>query len=162
MATLNTGASGLFVQQRVGQFGQLFSLYKIRTLIGENHGDVLAIARDKTAFGGWLRKTKLDELPQLFNVLKGDMSWVGPRPDVPGYADKLVGEDRIILELKPGVTGPATLKYKDEDAILLQQDNPLEYNDTVIWPDKVAINKAYLEHWSLQKDMKYMLQSVFG
>jgi lipopolysaccharide/colanic/teichoic acid biosynthesis glycosyltransferase len=95
-------------------------------------------------------------------VLKGDMSWVGPRPDVPGYADLLKGDDRIILQLKPGVTGPATLKYKQEDALLLKQENPLAYNDTVIWPDKVAINKAYIQEWSLQKDIKYLLQSVFG
>lgn len=162
IATVHTRASGLFVQERVGQFGKLFKLYKIRTLSGTNHKDVLEIQKATTPLGRWLRTTKLDELPQLFNVLMGDMSWVGPRPDVPGYADMLEGEDRIILALKPGVTGPATLKYKDEDAVLLKQENPLVYNDTVIWPDKVAINKAYLIEWSLQKDIQYLLRSVFG
>lgn len=161
-ATLNIGASGLFVQTRIGQFGAPFRLYKIRTLKGAAHKDVVAIKKNETTFGRWLRRSKLDELPQVFNVLKGDMSWVGPRPDVPGYADVLQGEDREILSLKPGITGPATLKYKNEEALLLQQINPLQYNDTVIWPDKVLINKKYSKNWSLKKDMKYVLQSVFG
>ena len=161
MATAVTGASGLFVQRRIGQFGIPFKLYKIRSLKGVNHKDVVAMKASETAFGSWLRRSKLDELPQLFNVLKGDMSWVGPRPDVPGYADALVGDDRLLLQLKPGITGPATLKYKNEDAVLLQQEQPLVYNDTVIWPDKVAINKKYMEDWSMQKDMAYIVQSLF-
>ena len=109
-----------------------------------------------------MRKTKLDELPQLFNVLKGDMSWVGPRPDIPGYADRLEGDDRNILALKPGITGPATLKYKQEDRILLAQENPLHYNDTVIWPDKVQLNLKYLNDWSLSKDIGYIVRSFTG
>ncbi|MAZ72145.1 MAG: sugar transferase [Flavobacteriaceae bacterium] len=162
IATLVTGANGLFVQTRIGQFGKAFQLYKIRSLRGTSHRDIVAIKNSTTAFGRWLRNSKLDELPQLFNVLKGEMSWVGPRPDVPGYADKLKGEDRVILNLKPGITGPATLKYKHEDAILLQQKEPLQYNDTVLWPDKVQINKAYIKNWSLKADVSYILQSVFG
>lgn len=162
IASFNTGKNGLFVQKRIGYLGHAFHLYKIRTLKGANHIDVVAIKNSETAFGRWLRHTKLDELPQVFNVIKGDMSWVGPRPDVPGYADKLVEEDRIILQVKPGITGPATLKYKNEDRLLLQQENPLEYNDTVIWPDKVKINKAYVAQWSLAKDINYLWTSVFN
>ena len=162
LASVVTKANGLFVQTRIGQFGEPFQLYKIRTLKGVNHTDVVAIKNSETPFGSWLRRSKLDELPQLWNVLKGEMSWVGPRPDVPGYADMLEGDDRSILSLKPGITGPATLKYKNEEELLLEQPNPLEYNDTVIWPDKVQMNKNYSKNWSLKRDMKYVLQSVFG
>lgn len=162
MASFNTGKNGLFVQKRIGYLGNAFHLYKIRTLKGANHIDVVAIKNSETGFGRWLRQTKLDELPQIFNVIKGEMSWVGPRPDVSGYADKLNDEDRIILAVKPGITGPATLKYKNEDGLLLKQDNPLEYNDTVIWPDKVKINKAYVAQWSLGKDINYLWTSVFN
>lgn len=161
-ATVVTRANGLFVQIRIGQFGKPFKLYKIRSLKGTGHKDIVAIKNSETAFGRWLRRSKLDELPQLFNVLKGEMSWVGPRPDVPGYADMLEGDDRSMLDLKPGITGPATLKYKNEEEVLVQQPDPLEYNDTVIWPDKVQINKNYSKNWSLIRDMKYVLQSVFG
>jgi lipopolysaccharide/colanic/teichoic acid biosynthesis glycosyltransferase len=162
LASFSTGKNGLFVQNRIGLHGNSFRLYKIRTLKGANHPDINAIKENETRLGRWLRKTKLDELPQIFNVLKGDMSWVGPRPDIAGYADQLTGEDRIILKIKPGITGPATLKYKNEDALLLKQNNPLQYNDTVIWPDKVKINKAYVAQWSLGKDIKYLWTSVFN
>jgi lipopolysaccharide/colanic/teichoic acid biosynthesis glycosyltransferase len=160
--TISTGKNGLFVQNRVGYRGELFRLYKIRTLRGSGHKDAIEIHQNETKFGRWLRINKLDELPQVFNVLIGNMSWVGPRPDIPGYADKLEGEDRIILSVKPGITGPATLKYKNEDKILMILDNPLEYNDTVIWPDKVAINKLYVEHWSFRKDVYYLIASLFN
>ena len=162
LASFSTGRNGLFVQYRIGLHGNTFRLYKIRTLKGANHQDINAIKDSETSLGRWMRKTKLDELPQIFNVLKGDMSWVGPRPDIAGYADKLMGDDRIILNVKPGITGPATLKYKNEDAILLKQKNPLEYNDTVIWPDKIKINKTYVTQWSLKKDIKYLWTSVFN
>ena len=162
IAAIVTEKNGLFVQTRIGQFGKPFQLYKIRTLKGTGHMDIVAIKDSETAFGTWLRRSKLDELPQVFNVLKGDMSWVGPRPDVPGYADVLEGDDRSVLLLKPGITGPATLKYKDEEALLLQQENPLQYNDTVIWPDKVQINKKYSKTWTLKTDVIYIFQSVFG
>lgn len=162
ISTVVLRRNGLFVQKRIGQYGKPFKLYKIRSLKGANHADIVAIKNSETAYGAWLRSTKLDELPQLFNVLTGTMSWVGPRPDIPGYADLLEGEERKILELKPGITGPATLKYKNEDQLLLLQKNPLQYNDTVIWPDKVAINKAYSEQWSLQKDISYISKSIFS
>jgi len=162
IASIDTKATGLFVQERVGRQGTLFKLYKIRTLKGKRHTSVKEIKANETTFGRWLRSSKLDELPQLFNVLEGTMSWVGPRPDVKGYADELAAEDRIILSIRPGVTGPATIKYKNEEAILLTQENPNEYNDLVIWPDKVKINKEYVHHWSLWKDVRYLWFSIAG
>ena len=162
ISTIDTGKNGLFVQKRIGRYGKPFNLIKIRSLKGSDHQDAIEIRDNETVFGSWLRRSKLDELPQLINVLWGDMSLVGPRPDVPGYADCLSEEDKIILSIKPGLTGPATLKYKDEDRILLEQDDPKKYNDEVIWPDKVAINKEYIQNWSLQKDIGYLLASVKG
>jgi lipopolysaccharide/colanic/teichoic acid biosynthesis glycosyltransferase len=159
--TVSTGRFGIYRQERIGQYGKPFTLYKLRTLKEGIHKDVREIKENETAIGGWLRKTKLDELPQIYNILKGEMSWVGPRPDIRGYADELEGEDRIILTLKPGLTGPATLKYKNEEQLLLNKEDPLQYNDDVIWPDKVEINKEYINNWSLQKDIKYILASVF-
>jgi lipopolysaccharide/colanic/teichoic acid biosynthesis glycosyltransferase len=160
LAWLDTGKNGVFVQKRIGYQGKIFNVYKLRTLKGTAHKDALEIHEDETRFGRWLRRSKLDELPQLFNVLKGDMSWVGPRPDIPGYADTLEGEDRIVLTVLPGITGPATLKYKNEDILLLEQKNPLAYNDTVLWPDKVAINKDYVKNWSFWKDIGYLWRSI--
>jgi lipopolysaccharide/colanic/teichoic acid biosynthesis glycosyltransferase len=162
VASFSTRKDGLFVQRRIGYLGKEFNLYKIRSLKGDDHTDIVAIKQSETRFGKWLRITKLDELPQIFNVLNGDMSWVGPRPDVPGYADRLEGDDRIILNVKPGITGPATIKYKNEDNILLKQENPKRYNDEVIWPDKVKINKEYVKNWSLWKDVGYLWASLVG
>ncbi|MCK4713179.1 MAG: sugar transferase, partial [Marinosulfonomonas sp.] len=113
-----------------------------------------------TRWGAFFRRWKLDELPQLWNVLKGDMSFVGPRPDVPGYLDQLSGEGKILLELRPGITGPASLKYRDEETILAQVDDPKAYNDEVIWPDKVAINIDYYRNWSLKADLIYILKTL--
>ena len=160
LATVSTAQNGWFIQERIGRHGKPFNLYKFRSLKGSNHEDIRDMEAQKTIVGHWLRSTKLDELPQLFNVLKGDMSWVGPRPDVPGYADLLEGDDRDILTLRPGITGPATLKYKNEDRILLLQHDPTEYNNMVIWPDKVSINKTYLQNWSLKKDFQTLIASV--
>ena len=115
-----------------------------------------------TLFGQFLRQYKLDELPQLFNVIKGDMSLVGPRPDVEGYADALTGEDRMILDIKPGITGPATLKYKNEEALLMEQEDPQTYNDLVIWKDKVEINKKYIKNWSLIGDIHIIIKTFFN
>jgi lipopolysaccharide/colanic/teichoic acid biosynthesis glycosyltransferase len=160
LATVSTAQNGWFIQERIGRYGKPFQLFKIRSLKGSNHEDIREMEAKKTLVGHWLRSTKLDELPQLFNVLKGDMSLVGPRPDVPGYADLLEGDDRDILTLRPGITGPATLKYKNEDRILLLQHDPTEYNNMVIWPDKVSINKTYLQNWSLKKDIQILIASV--
>ena len=115
-----------------------------------------------TPLGAKLRRYKLDELPELWNVLVGEMSFVGPRPDVPGYADQLQGNNRRILELRPGITGPASLKYRDEEEILAQVDNPQEYNDNVIYPDKIRLNLFYLDHYSFVKDIQMIVCTVLG
>ena len=115
-----------------------------------------------TPLGAKLRKYKLDELPELWNVLKGDMSFVGPRPDIPGYADALVGEDREMLQLRPGITGPATLKYRNEEELLASVEDPQKYNDEVIFPDKVRINRYYLHHYSFWLDIKMIFATVLG
>ncbi len=113
-----------------------------------------------TKIGRFLRKTKLDELPQLWNVLIGDMSLVGPRPDVPGYADKLKGEDRIVLTVRPGITGPASLYFKNEETLLAKQNDPKRYNDEVIWPQKVKINRNYILEYSFKKDLMYIFKTI--
>ena len=155
-----------YIAPRVGQYGRLFNLFKFRTMfVGadkEKEGSVTVDGDCRiTPIGRILRKTKIDELPSLINVLKGEMSFVGPRPDVPGYADKLEGENRKVLELKPGITGPATLKYANEEEILSQVENPIAYNDEVIFPDKVRINLAYLENINFLTDLKLIFSTVF-
>ncbi|MBQ9522421.1 MAG: sugar transferase [Paludibacteraceae bacterium] len=154
----------LFKQQRVGKDGRLFTIYKFRTMSVSHSGSTVSVAGEAriTPLGATLRKYKLDELPELWNVLIGDMSFVGPRPDVPGYADKLQGEDRIILTLRPGITGPATLKYRNEEELLATVDNPQQYNDEVIYPDKVRINRQYAEHISLVTDIKIILATLLN
>lgn len=158
-ALIDVGHFGWFQQLRVGQDGKLFYMYKIRTLKAGKYC-LGALDHHASAYGRFLRRTKLDELPQLFNVLFGAMSFVGPRPDIQGFADELIGEDRIILKVKPGVTGPATLKYKDEEQLLAMQSDPETYNRTIIWVDKVEINKKYVQNWSFSLDLKYILQSI--
>nr|WP_299396693.1 sugar transferase [uncultured Gelidibacter sp.] len=159
IASIDTKASGWFLQERIGQYGKPFKIFKIRSLKSGVHrlGNMDVYA---SSFGSFLRTYKLDELPQLFNVLKGDMSFVGPRPDLPGFADVLEGEDRIILEIKPGITGPATLKYRDEELILAKQLDPDTYNRSIIWSDKVEINKKYIKNYSFYLDLIYLLKSI--
>lgn len=154
----------IFKQKRVGKDGRLFTMYKFRSMTVGHGGSSVSVAGESriTPLGRKLRKYKLDELPELWNVLIGDMSFVGPRPDVPGYADKLVGEDRLILKLRPGITGPASLKYRNEEELLAQVDNPQQYNDEVIYPDKVKINLDYYYHHSLIGDIKLIIQTVCG
>ena len=154
----------LFKQKRVGKDGILFEMVKFRTMTVNHDGSSISVAGESriTPLGAVLRHYKIDELPELWNVLKGDMSFVGPRPDVPGYADKLEGEDREILLLRPGITGPASLKYRNEEELLATKNNPQEYNDKVIYPDKVRINRYYLHHLSLLTDMKIILCTVTG
>ncbi|MBR4678303.1 MAG: sugar transferase [Bacteroidales bacterium] len=158
------GGSVLFKQQRVGQNGKLFTMVKFRSMIVNHSGSTVSVAGESriTPLGSKLRKYKLDELPELWNVLKGDMSFVGPRPDVPGYADNLQGEDREILKLKPGITGPASLKYRNEEELLALQSNPKEYNDTVIYPDKIKINLYYYRNYSFVTDIKIIFCTVLG
>ncbi len=161
--TLDTGCNGMFVQVRVGRYGRLFKVYKIRTMRPDRLLDsTVTTSRDPriTRIGRMMRRLKLDELPQLFNVLIGDISLVGPRPDVPGYADTLSGEDRLVLSVRPGLTGPATLKYRDEETLLASVANPERYNREVIYPDKVAINKDYVCNYSFLKDLRYILRTL--
>ena len=164
LSTISTGKFGLYTQLRVGKFGKTFTMFKIRTMKGIDDGLFITLKNDKriTPIGKFLREFKLDELPQLFNVLMGNMSLVGPRPDVVGYADKLVGDDRIILNVKPGITGPATLKFKNEEELLAKQSDPLQYNDEVIWKEKIKINKNYIKNWTFKGDLKFILRTFFG
>ena len=165
VATADTRANGFFTQERVGRYGRRFSVVKLRTMrVDPAMSTTVTTASDAriTPVGRLLRRAKLDELPQLINVLKGDMSFVGPRPDVPGFADTLEGEDRIILTVRPGITGPATLKYRDEEALLAGADDPEAYNRDVIYPDKVRINREYVENWSFRRDLRYIWRTVAG
>ena len=154
----------LFVQQRVGRNGKLFRCHKFRSMTVGHGGSSVSVAGEAriTPLGAKLRKYKLDELPELWDVLIGTMSFVGPRPDVPGYADKLQGEDRIVLTLRPGITGPATLKYRNEEELLATVKDPIRYNDEVIYPDKVRINRYYAEHYSFIKDIQMIFCTVLG
>ena len=154
----------IFTQKRVGQHGRLFTMYKFRSMMINHSGSSISVQGESriTPLGAKLRKYKLDELPELWNVLIGDMSFVGPRPDVPGYADKLEGENRRVLLLKPGITGPASLKYRNEEELLAEQDDPQKYNDEVLFPDKVRINIEYLDNWSFWYDIKIIIYTIFG
>ena len=180
------GGPVLFVQKRVGKDGRLFDCHKFRTMTVKHNGSTVSVAGDSriTPLGAKLRHYKLDELPGLWDVLIGNMSFVGPRPDVPGYADTLVGEDREILKLRPGITGPATLKYRLEDEMIAEYLKKMKneelrvkhavptgltdeqlaiwYNDNIIYPDKVRINRYYLHHYSFAKDSQMLLCTVFG
>ena len=160
ISSFETKQFGLFTQNRVGKKGKLFKIYKIRTIKGTSKSTITTNQHQVTKIGKILRGYKLDELPQLFNILKGEMSFVGPRPDVEGYADKLVGEDRIMLNVKPGITGPAQLKYRNEENVLSKVKDPIMYNDTVLWPDKVRINIEYVKNWSFKRDLVYMFKTI--
>ncbi len=165
VASIETKSFGLFIQKRIGKDGEPFNVFKIKTMKKLDGVDTTVTTSNDmriTKSGAFFRKTKIDELPQLFNVLFGSMSFVGPRPDVEGYADKLEGEDRAILTIRPGITGPASIKYKNEEEILAKQPNPKEYNDKVIWPDKVAINLQYIKEWSFKKDIEYIIKTIRG
>ena len=155
----------LFLQERIGQYGKPFEIYKIRTMkddVDDNYVFVTTANDERIlSFGKFLRKTKLDEIVELVNVLKGEMSLVGPRPDVAGYADKLTGEDRKILELRPGITGPASLKYINEEVLLAKVDDPKKYNDEIIYPDKVKINLEYYYNRSFWGDIKIIFKTIF-
>lgn len=157
--------SFLYRQVRIGKDAKPFRIFKIRTMREESEAEGTVTTADDPRvlpFGRWLRESKVDTFFELFNILIGDMSFVGPRPDVPGYADKLIGDDRKILELRPGLTGPASIKYRHEDRILAAQPDPKKYNDEVIWPDKVKINLEYYEKWSLWLDISILWKTIFG
>ncbi len=160
---MTSGGPVFFRQKRVGQFGGTFVLVKFRTMTADHgNGSTVTVRGDSriTAFGKFLRRSKLDEYPQLWNVLKGDMSLVGPRPDVPGYYDQLKGDDRRILGLRPGITGPSTLKYAAEEELLARQPDPERYNDEILFPDKVRMNLQYLDHCSLARDVALIWETM--
>jgi lipopolysaccharide/colanic/teichoic acid biosynthesis glycosyltransferase len=164
-ATISTRKPGVFVQKRVGRGGRLFPIVKVRTMrqtTGRETSVTTACDERITRVGRFLRLTKLDELPQLLNVLAGHMSLVGPRPDVPGFADALQGPDRIILEVRPGITGPASLAFRDEEALLEAQEDPERFNREVLFPEKVRLNRAYVEDYSIRKDVGYLLRSILA
>ena len=144
---------GLYAQERIGKNGKPFIIFKIRSL-HDNESQ-------KSKFGSFIRKHKLDEWPQVINVLNGDMSLVGPRPDLLGFADQLKGENKIILSIKPGITGPASIRFKNEEFILSKMQNPKKYAHEVIWPEKVRINKEYVSNWSLSKDICCLWDTIF-
>lgn len=172
------GGPVFFVQKRVGKNGRLFNCHKFRTMIVNHNGSTVSVAGDNriTPLGAKLRHYKLDELPELWDVMIGKMSFVGPRPDVPGYADSLIGEDRVVLKLRPGITGPATLKYRLEDELIADyvaerkkegdmrdaQEIATEYNDKIIYPDKVRLNCYYYRHYSFIKDIQIIICTVLG
>lgn len=165
IASIDTRSNGFFIQMRIGQRGKLFPLIKIKTMRPiEEYSTTITTAHDPriTRSGTFFRKTKIDELPQLINVILGHMSLVGPRPDVSGYTDRLVGDDAEILILRPGITGPATLKYKDEEKLLATKDDPKRYNDEIIWPDKVRLNRRYIHEWSFIGDISYLWRTIFS
>jgi lipopolysaccharide/colanic/teichoic acid biosynthesis glycosyltransferase len=155
IAIIDTKTNGVFTQDRIGQYGKKFKIYKFRTFQVDQNAEDSTVSKS----GQFLRNYKLDELPQLINVLKGEMSIVGPRPDIPGYYDLLEGENRKILELKPGLTSLASLKYYNEDVLLRKQDNPLTYNDEVLFPDKIKMNLEYYQNQNFNKDMKIILDT---
>lgn len=162
---ITSGLPIFYLQNRVGLDGRVFKLLKFRTMVieADKTGTSVTAKNDPriTRTGKLLRRFKLDELPQLINVLKGDMSFVGPRPDIPGFADKLEGENRIILSVRPGLTGPATLKYRNEEELLANQSDPDKFNAEVIYPDKIKLNREYVENYSFWKDTKYIFQTIF-
>jgi len=165
VSSIETRSNGFFVQKRVGKNGNCFNLIKIKTMMKSTGYDTsITSSCDPriTKTGRFFRNTKIDELPQLWNVLVGDMSIVGPRPDVPGYADKLKGDDRILLSVRPGITGPAQLAYNNEEYILGKQSDPVKYNNEIIWPDKVRINKEYVRTRTFIKDIYYIWKTIIG
>lgn len=158
------GGRFFYRQVRIGKDAKPFRIFKIRTMKeNSEQGGSISVYDDERIlpFGKWLRETKIDTLFELINILIGDMSFVGPRPDVPGYADRLEGDDRRLLRLRPGITGPASLKYRHEDKILAMQPDPQRYNDEVIYPDKVKINLQYLDNWSIFLDVKILWKTFF-
>jgi len=163
-SSIDTRSNGFFLQQRVGRYGKKFRVVKIKTMRPVDAIETTVTCRVDpriTQLGSFFRRTKLDELPQLWNILLGHMSFVGPRPDVPGFADLLKENERAILSIRPGITGPATLQYRNEEEVLAEQSDPEAYNREVIWPNKVSINLEYIRNWSLCQDVKYILQTVF-
>jgi len=165
LASIDTKKNGFFLQERIGRHSTRFKIIKIRTMLNSDFISTTVTSVDDsriTNLGKLFRKFKIDELPQLINIFLGHMSFVGPRPDLPGFADCLREDDQTILSVRPGITGPASIKYKDEELLLSKQSNPEEYNMKVIWPDKVKINKQYIEEYSFLNDLSYIWITIVG
>lgn len=162
---ISSRTSGIYAPYRIGRHGLPFKIYKLKTM-REGSGPINSVTTKNdpriTSIGKWLRKFKIDELPQLWNVLKGEMSLVGPRPDVAGFADQLQGQDREILSLLPGITGLATLKFKQEEELLAQQKDPIAYNREVIWPEKIKLNREYIKNYSFGLDIQILWKTIVG
>ncbi len=164
-ASIDTRSNGMFCQSRIGRWGKPFTIYKIKTMrpvAGINTTVTVKNDLRITALGRWLRSAKLDELPQLFNVLIGDMSFVGPRPDVPGFADQLEGEASCLLSLRPGITGPATLAFRNEEEILTRMQDPDVYNKYIIYPTKTLLNMHYINNYAFTTDLRLILATATG
>ena len=153
-----------FRQNRVGRDAKLFRMVKFRTMKVNHGGSTISVKGESriTPLGATMRKYKLDELPEFWNILTGDMSFVGPRPDVPGYADALEGDDRLLLTVRPGLTGAASIRYSNEEELLSEQENPIKYNDEVLYPAKVRINNNYVKNWSFFLDIKIIMYTLLG
>ena len=166
IASLETKSNGFYLQQRVGRNSKLFLVFKIKTMFNTklNSNYSVTTSNDKriTFMGKFFRRSKVDELPQLFNVFIGDMSFVGPRPDVEGFADELTGDNELILKLRPGITGVSSLKYKNEEYTLSKVKNPIEYNKNIIYPRKVKLEMQYIKNWSMFYDIKLILLTILG
>ena len=153
----------IFRQERTGRYGNPFTICKFRSMTLDHDGSSVSVKGQSriTPLGAFLRRHKLDELPELWNILKGDMSFVGPRPDMPEYTDRLTGEERRILELRPGLTGPATLAYANEEELLASVEDPLKYNDEVLWPEKVRLNLEYYHRRTFPGDILIIFRTLF-
>jgi lipopolysaccharide/colanic/teichoic acid biosynthesis glycosyltransferase len=165
IATIDTRQNGFFLQDRIGKNGERFRIWKLRTMREDAFVSTsVTIQSDPriTKSGAFLRKTKWNELPQLWNVLNGTMSFVGPRPEVPGFADELEGDDRVILTVAPGITGPATLRFRHEEIVLDSVNDPDAYNVDILYPEKIELNREYVENYSIRKDLKYIFMTVFA
>lgn len=163
IATFDTREWGIFSQERIGRGGEPFRVHKIRSMRTSSTRTTTVTTKNDprvTDFGALLRRTKIDELPQLWNVIVGEMSLVGPRPDMAGWADELKGDDRIVLSIRPGITGPASIAFRDEEVLLAEADEPDDYNRSVIWPKKVEINKTYVTRWNLLNDISLVWKTV--
>lgn len=162
-ASIDTRSNGMFLQTRIGRWGRPFTIFKIKTMRQVAGVTTTVTTRHDvriTPFGRWLRRLKVDELPQLINVLIGDMSFVGPRPDVPGFADRTEGGDRIILSIRPGITGPASLAFRNEEELLVGAEDPDMYNRDVLFPAKVKLNRVYVMNFGLVTDLRCIVDTV--
>jgi len=164
LVKINMPGPIFFRQNRVGKDAKLFRMVKFRTMKVNHGGSTISVKGESriTPLGAVMRKYKLDELPEFWNILIGDMSFVGPRPDVPGYADKLTGDDRLLLTVRPGLTGAASIKYANEEELLSEQEDPIRYNDEILYPAKVRINNNYVKNWSFFLDMKIIIFTLLG